>query len=117
MKRASLIALLLASAAGCGDPMSTDDAAQPPDLSDTTTPDAAADLARATSPDLAGPPGDFALPPCGNSVKDGDETDIDCGGGTCAPCAARGLPARRRRTARAASARERVRRARPAPTA
>jgi hypothetical protein len=26
-------------------------------------------------------------PPCGNGVKDGDETAVDCGGGTCAPCA------------------------------
>ena len=26
--------------------------------------------------------------PCANTVKDGAETDIDCGGGTCDPCAA-----------------------------
>jgi len=26
------------------------------------------------------------LPPCKNYVKDGDETDIDCGGITCLPC-------------------------------
>lgn len=24
--------------------------------------------------------------PCSNGVKDGDETDVDCGGSTCAPC-------------------------------
>ncbi len=27
------------------------------------------------------------LPPCSNGAKDGNETAVDCGGGTCAPCA------------------------------
>ena len=28
-----------------------------------------------------------AVPPCENGVQDGDETDVDCGGGTCSGCA------------------------------
>src|SRR5207247_5345292 len=49
---------------------------------------AARDLARSdvtASPDLA--PVDLALPPrCDDGFRDGDETDVDCGG-TCAACA------------------------------
>src|SRR5438094_901063 len=39
--------------------------------------------------DGAGPRGDLADagPGCGNGRKDGDETDVDCGGGACGPCA------------------------------
>ena len=29
----------------------------------------------------------FEGTPCGNGVRDGAETDVDCGGGVCAPCA------------------------------
>jgi hypothetical protein len=29
---------------------------------------------------------DVALPPCQNGIRDGNETDVDCGGGTCPAC-------------------------------
>jgi len=50
----------------------------------------------ASAPDLAGAP-DLAAAPdlarvypayCSDGKMDGDETDVDCGGGTCAPCPA-----------------------------
>lgn len=28
-----------------------------------------------------------AAPTCNDQVKNGNETDVDCGGGTCPPCA------------------------------
>ena len=37
-------------------------------------------------PDLLIP--DLPPPTCTDAVKNGDETDVDCGGSTCAPCAA-----------------------------
>src|SRR5436189_6012553 len=33
------------------------------------------------------PPPPPATDPCSNGIKDGSETDVDCGGGTCARCA------------------------------
>src|SRR5205807_2171667 len=39
----------------------------------------------ATAGDFAGP--DLALPPCSDGKKDGDETDVDCGGARCPKCA------------------------------
>src|SRR5262245_21218490 len=41
---------------------------------------AAVDISSTTRPDLA-------LTPCANGIRDGMESDVDCGGGACAPCA------------------------------
>ena len=55
-----------------------------PDLSPDVTPDVAPDI----TPDL--PPADqspdLPLPTCTDGIKNGDETDIDCGGATCVKC-------------------------------
>ena len=56
-----------------------------------TVHDGGADLATAPGQDLAGTPPmpDLATAAgCNDGVKNGAETDTDCGGGTCAPCAA-----------------------------
>src|SRR4051812_32176066 len=37
--------------------------------------------------DLLPPPGDGGAGSCASGSRDGDETDVDCGGATCAPCA------------------------------
>ena len=47
---------------------------------------------RASSSNDAGPTAPTVIeaaagPSCSNGVRDGDETDIDCGGGACPACA------------------------------
>ena len=49
--------------------------------------DGGVDLGEVDGDDTAGSIDDLALPPCQNGVRDGAETDVDCGGGTCPPCA------------------------------
>src|SRR5579885_216056 len=39
-------------------------------------------------PDDGGAPDLSLADPCFDGTRDGDETDVDCGGATCAPCAA-----------------------------
>ena len=48
--------------------------------------DGGVDLGEVDGDDTAGSIDDLALPPCQNGVRDGAETDVDCGGGTCAAC-------------------------------
>ena len=98
--RAGLVLALCATAAmGCDDsqpPISADTGtvvdAQTLDVTaDTTQPDAPApDAAQPDQlvPDQALPdaPLPDQAPSCTDGVKNGTESDVDCGGGTCAPC-------------------------------
>src|SRR5690348_5063006 len=59
--------VLVLAAAGCGNTQ--------------MTPTGGDDLSVAVSVDMAGAPAS-----CNDGKKDGDETDVDCGG-SCAPCA------------------------------
>ncbi len=67
------------------------DQGAPPDLAtaDLATPPAGSDLATPAASDLATPAAsDLAIvPACMDGRKDGAETDVDCGGGSCSPCA------------------------------
>ena len=57
-------------------------------FSDSAVPDQAVDTQPA--PDLLVPdlvPPDMPLPTCSDQTKNGQETDVDCGGATCPACA------------------------------
>jgi hypothetical protein len=79
-----LLAGLALCAAGCPEP------ARPVESPDLARP--AVDLAMFISKvDLASSPFDMAMLPdlvgtCGDGVRDGTETDVDCGGGGCPVC-------------------------------
>lgn len=79
---ASLVVLALVAASACSsDP--EDDARPgraPGSAVDAEAPPAAGDAS-------AEPPAEKSGPSCANGAKDGDETDVDCGGATCPPCA------------------------------
>jgi hypothetical protein len=79
---AVLVACALIAACVGEDAATTPPDAQPPDAAtaDGGGTDAATDTAIPTDAADAGPPST-----CGNKVKDGDETDLDCGG-SCGPC-------------------------------
>jgi hypothetical protein len=80
----SLVAFGVAAAAwtGCGFEASGTGLAEL-DAGDSSVPDVAADVA--TDVDTR-PPTDG--PGCNDGLKNGDETDFDCGGSRCAPCGA-----------------------------
>jgi hypothetical protein len=96
----ALLVLTLAApclgTSGCGGISSTSH----PDGGTSPTPDAGSPDASAptdaSTPDVFTPdaspadgsPATVDAGHCGNGVRDGDETDVDCGGATCRPCAA-----------------------------
>src|ERR1700722_1983747 len=92
----ALVALVVAVAlsAGCSGSPSTTPTNSPSDASTNDARpanDAAstndAESATETSTAEAGAESGVAGPTCTDGVKDGSETDVDCGGGTCSGCA------------------------------
>ena len=85
------VALVIGGPAGCGSGSSEidGDAAAHLDVGvDASGADAAVDAAvDATNDAAADAMIDASVNPCTNGMRDGAETDVDCGGGACAACA------------------------------